>query len=159
MAVTKIRKLSSWTLLIVAIISLALFALFFFGGEDAPVGADQFKNPTYTGEVLIWSYILLAVCAISMILFGVIQFANKFKTNPKGALISLAVFVCFAILLVIAYSIGNGTPLSGINADSQKYNVSNWLKVTDMWLYTMYIILGLSVCAILWSSVKKIVNK
>ncbi|MDR2914225.1 MAG: hypothetical protein LBV74_05280 [Tannerella sp.] len=159
MAVTKIRKISSWTMLIVSIISLAVFALFYFGGEDTPVGVDQFKNPTYTSELLIWMYILLAVCAISLVLFGVLQFANKFKTDPKGALMTLAVFAGFVILLVIAYFIGDATPLSGINADSQKFNVESWLKVTDMWIYAIYIMLTLSVVAIIWGSVKKVLNK
>jgi multisubunit Na+/H+ antiporter MnhB subunit len=158
MAVTKIRKISSWTLLIVSIISLALFALFFFGGVNEPLNGE-WKNPTYTSEVLIWSYVLLAICAISMTLFGITQFFNKFKTNPKGAITSLVVFVGFVVLLIIAYAIGDGQQLSGINADSQKYNVESWLKITDMWLYAMYILLTLSVLAILWSSVKKITNK
>ncbi|MDR2679705.1 MAG: hypothetical protein LBC47_02715 [Tannerella sp.] len=157
MAVTKIRKISSWTLLIVTVISIALFGLFFFGGVGEPLG--EFKNPTYTGEVLIWSYFLLAICALSMILFGVTQFFNKFKTNPKGAISSLIVFVGFAVLLIIAYSIGDVTPLPGINADSQKFNVDNWLKITDMWLYAMYALLALSVLAMIWSSAKKIINK
>jgi len=158
MAVTKIRKISSWTLLIVAIISLAVFALFYFGGVGDPLNGE-WKNPTYTGELLIWSYILLGVCAVSMILFGVMQFAAKFKTNPKGALTSLGIFAVFIVLLVVAYSMGDTTRLDGINADSQKFNVDSWLKITDMWLYAMYFLLGLSVCAILWGSVKKIMNK
>jgi multisubunit Na+/H+ antiporter MnhB subunit len=157
MAVTKIRKISSWTLLTVSIISIALLALFFFGGVDEPIG--EWKNPAYTGEVLIWSYVLLAICALSMILFGITQFFNKFKTSPKGALTSLAVFVGIIVLLIIAYAIGDETPLSGINADSQKYNVDSWLKITDMWLYAMYMLSLLSVLAILWGSVKKIINK
>jgi hypothetical protein len=159
MAVTKIRKISSWTLLVVTIISLALFGLFYFGGEDAPVGADLFKNPTYTGEVLIWSYTLLAICAVSMILFGITQFINKFKTNPKGTIMSLGVFVGFVILLFIAYAIGDATPLSGINADSQKFNVESWLKITDMWLYAMYILLVLAILAMFWGSFKTIMKK
>jgi hypothetical protein len=157
MAVTKIRKISSCTLLIVNIISVALWALFFFGGVGEPIG--EWKNPTYTGEVLIWSYVLLAICAINIVLFGIIQFFNKFKTSPKGAITSLAVFIGFAVLLIIAYTIGDGTQLSGINADSQKYNVDSWLKITDMWLYAMYVLSLLSVFAIFWGSVKKIINK
>lgn len=159
MAVTKIRKISSWTFLIVTVISLAIFGLFFFGGVDDPYGVDQFKNPTFTGEMLIWAYILLAICAVSMVLFGITQFSNKFKTNPKGALASLAVFVGFAILLVIAYTMGDATPLNGINADSQKFNVESWLKITDMWLYAMYIFLVLCIFAIIWGSVKTITKK
>jgi multisubunit Na+/H+ antiporter MnhB subunit len=157
MAVTKIRKISSWTLLIVAIISVVLFALFFFGGTDDPIG--EWKNPSYTDEVLIWSYVLLGVCAISMILFGITQFFNKFKTNPKGAITSLSVLAGFVVLLIIAYTIGDGTPLSGINVDSQKYNTDSWLKITDMWLCAIYILSLLSVVAIFWGSVKKITNK
>lgn len=159
MAVTKIRKISSWTLLTVTFISLVVFALFYFGGEDEPIGVDQFKNPTYTGAMLIWAYILLALCAVGMLLFGITQFFNKFKTNPKGAIMTLAVFVGFAVLMIIAYAIGDATPLPGINADSQKFNVTGWLKVTDMWIYAMYMLLALAIIAILWGSVKKIMKK
>ncbi|MDR0743074.1 MAG: hypothetical protein LBF05_01780 [Tannerella sp.] len=157
MAVRKIRKISSWTLLIVAIISIAVFALFYLGGDGDPIG--ERRNPVYTGELLYWGYILLGICALSMILFGITQFANKFKINPQSALMALGVLVGFVILLIVAYSIGDATPLLGINADSQQYNVESWLKITDMWLYAMYILLGLAVVAILWGSVKKIMNK
>ncbi|MDR1221536.1 MAG: hypothetical protein LBL07_01480 [Tannerella sp.] len=159
MAVTKIRKISSWTLLVITIISLTIFALFFFGGVGEPLGVDQFKNPNYTGAMLIWSYILLVLCAVSMLLFGITQFFNKFMTNPKGAIVSLVIFLGFAILLVIAYAAGDATPLGGINDDSQKFNVEVWLKITDMWLYAMYILLVLAVFAIIWGSVKTILKK
>jgi multisubunit Na+/H+ antiporter MnhB subunit len=159
MAVTKIRKISSWTLFIVWIISLALFALFYLGGVGEPLGVDQFKNPIYTGELLIWSYILFAICAVSMLLFGITQFFNKFKTDPKGALSSLVVVAGFAILLIIAYAVGDGTSLPGINDDSQKFNTPVWLKITDMWLYAMYILLVLAIIAMIWGSVKKILSK
>jgi len=157
MAVTKIRKISSWILIVVAAISVALFGLFYFGGVGAPLG--EFKNPIYTGHVLIWSYILLGICAVSMLLFGLFQFGSKFKSSPKNALTSLAVFVVFAILLVIAYSVGSGEKLVGLNADSQTYNIPFWLKITDMWLYAMYILLGLAIVAMIWGSIKKILSK
>ncbi|MDR1114668.1 MAG: hypothetical protein LBL33_00655 [Tannerella sp.] len=158
MAVTKIRKISSWTLLAVSIISGAILGLYYLGGVGEPLNGEM-KNPIYTGELLYWSYILLGLCAVSMLLFGITQFFNKFKSNPKGAITSLIVFVTFAILLIIAYAIGDGTPLSGINIDSQKFNTENWLKITDMWLYAMYILLIICIIAILGGSVKKIMNK
>ena len=160
MAVSKIRKISSWTLILVSLVSLAFFALFFFGGVGEPYGQNQSKNPVFTGELLYWAYALFALCAAGMLLFGIIQFGSKFKTNPKTALVGLGVLVCFAILLVIAYSMGDGTLLTqGINQDSQKYNTEFWLKTTDMWLYSIYILAGLAICAMLWGSVKKILSK
>jgi len=157
MAVTKIRRISSWTLIAVAIISIIVLGLFYLGGNGAPLG--EFKNPTYTGELLYWVYMVFAICALSLLLFGLFQFFRKLKDNPKAALASLAIFAAFAILLVIAYFIGDGTPLKNINADLQTYNTPFWLKVTDMWLYSMYILFALSFLAMIWGSVKKIVSK
>ena len=161
MAVSKIRKISSWTMIVVTVISLALFALFFFGGVGEPLGAngDQ-KNPVYTGELLIWCYTLLGLCVTGMFLFGIFQFGSKFKSNPKSALMGLGVLVAFAILLVIAYSMGDGTLLTThLNSESEKYNTVFWLKTTDTWLYSMYILMLLCIVAMGWGSIKKILSK
>ncbi len=157
MAVTKIRKISSWNLLIVCAISIAVLALFYLGGEGSPI--NEKKNPVYTGELLSWAYTILGLCTFCLVTFGLIQFMRKFKTNPKAAIMSLSILIVFAVILVIAYSIGDSTPLSGINTDSQKYNIASWLKLTDMWLYTTYILLFLSICSMALGSIKKIVNK
>ena len=160
MAVTKIRKISSWALIATAILSIAILALFYLGGYDAPMGVDgEWKNPTYTGELLLWGYFLLGLCALSMLFFGLAQFAFKFKTNPKASLMGLGVIVGFIILLVVAYTIGDPTPLPNINADSQDFNVASWLKITDMWIYTMYILIVMAIVAMVWGAVKKAMNK
>jgi len=157
MAVTKIRKISSWTLITLSVISIGVLALFYFGG-DGEMYKDN-RNPIYTGELLYWVYFLLALSAFSLLVFGLLQFFNKLKTSPKSALLTLAVFAAFAILLVIAYTIGDPTPLTGLNVDSQVYNTPFWLQVTDMWLYAMYILLGLAIVAMIWGSVKKMFSK
>ena len=157
MAVTGIRKISSWTFIAVCLLSLVTLGLFFFGGLDEPLNKQ--KNPTFTNELLLWIYLLLALCSISMLLFGITQFANKFKTNTKASLMTLGVFVGFALLLIISYSIGDGTPLAGLNKEAQKFNIESWLKITDMWLYGMYILLGLSICGIAWGSIRKAMAK
>ena len=160
MAVTKIRKISSWALIATCILSIAILALFYLGGYDAPMGVDgEWKNPTYTGELLIWGYILLGLCASIMIFFGVAQFALKFKTNAKSSLMGLGVILGFVVLLVIAYSIGDVTPLPNINADSQKFNIASWLKITDMWIYTMFTLIVLAIIAMVWGAVKKAMSK
>ena len=159
MAVTGIRKISRWTLYAVAFISIAVLALFAFGGVGEPYGPNAATNPIYTGELLIWCYVLLAVCAIGMLLFGITQFATKFISNPKGSIVTLLVLVAFAILFIITYALGDTTPFPGINEESQQFNTDFWLKVTDMWLYTMYIMAILAIAAIIWGSAKKIFGK
>ena len=50
MAVTKIRKISSWTLLLISIISLVILGMFYAGGVvDA---SAEMKEPIYTGLLI-----------------------------------------------------------------------------------------------------------
>ena len=51
MAVTKIRKLSSWTLLIISLITIVVLGIFFGGGVEDP--AAEVKNYIYTGLLLV----------------------------------------------------------------------------------------------------------
>ncbi len=49
--------------------------------------------------------------------------------------------------------------LTGLNADSQVYNTAFWLKVTDMWIYSTYILIALILIVAVLGSIKKIMNK
>ncbi len=157
MAVTKIRKISSWTLLVCAIISVVVFLMFYVGGIVDP--SAEMKEPVYTGLLLNWMYVIFGLTAISTIIFAIWQFVTSLKTNPKSALTGLGVIVLFVVMMFICYSIGNGTPLPIVSADTAKYNVESWLKITDMWIYSVYILVGLIVIAILWGSIKKALGK
>ena len=57
MAVTKIRKMSSWTLLIVSLISIVVLGMFFGGGITNP--GEEMKEYVYTGLCLIDFSIIL----------------------------------------------------------------------------------------------------
>lgn len=157
MAVTKIRKISSWTLLIISIISVIVLGIFFGGGVEDP--SAEIKNYIYTGLLLDWTYVVFAVTLVALAVLALWQFASVLKTNPKSALRSLIVVVLFALLLVITYSMGDGTPLTTLNADSQTYNTPFWLKATDMWIQSsvvLFVAIILVVCA---GTVKRILNK
>ena len=56
MAVTKIRKISSWTLLICALISIAVLGMFYAGGVVDP--AAELQEPIYTGLLIDWTSVL-----------------------------------------------------------------------------------------------------
>ena len=157
MAVTKIRKMSSWTLLIVSLISIVVLGMFFGGGITNP--GEEMKEYVYTGLLLNWTTGLFFVTIISTVLFAVWQFLTLLKTNAKSAIMSLVVLVCFVAVLFITYTMGDATPLAGLNADSQVYNTPGWLKITDMWIMSTIVLLVLIVACVVWGSVKRIMGK
>ena len=159
MSVTKIRKLSSWTLLIASIISIVVLALFFFGGIVPGTEGTDLKEPIYTGLLLNWMYVLFVITIVVAIVFAVGQFVSLLRISPKSALSSLIVLVLFVVMLFITYAMGDGTPLTGLNSDSEKYNIPFWLKTTDMWLYSSYVLLVLVIIAAIAGSIKKTLSK
>ena len=148
MAVTKIRKISSWTLLISSIISIIVLGMFYAGGVVDP--AAEMKEPIYTGLLINWTSVLFFVTIISTMLFAVWQFLTLLKTNAKSAIMSLVVLVCFVAVLFITYTMGDAT---------QVYNTPGWLKITDMWIMSTIVLLVLIVACVVWGSVKRIMGK
>lgn len=157
MAVTKIRKISSWTLLITSIITIIVLGMFYFGGVVDPSAEN--KEYVYTGLLLDWTWLVFAVTIVVMAVLALWQFVTSLKTNPKSALRSLGVVVLFALLLIVTYSMGDGTPVQGINADSQAYNTEGWLKITDMWILSSIVLFVLIVIAVALGTIKRIINK
>lgn len=158
MAVTKIRKFSSWILILCTVITLTVLGLFFFGGDLEPYKGELW-NPKYADVLLYWQYILFGLTFLAAIILGIYQFIATFKSNPKGGVMGLVVILLFAALMFLSYSFGDTTPLNILNTDAQVYNVPFWLKITDMWLYTTYVLTGLVVIAIIGGSIKRIFDK
>lgn len=158
MAVTQIRKISSWTLLVLLAVSLVVIGVFFFVGtpEITPSGN---KNYQHTNMLLYWAYILVAAVVLTTVLFSVFGFIKSFKTNKKGAVKNLLMIIALIGILAITYTLGDGTPLSGIGEDSQKFNTSGWLKLIDMCIYTVTALGGLTILAIIWNSITKAIKK
>nr|WP_311472226.1 hypothetical protein [uncultured Porphyromonas sp.] len=157
MAVTKIRKVSSYTLLILSCISVLIFFLFFLGGSETDAKGNTVYE--YTGILLFWTYTLFLVTVCATLVFACKNFASTFQTNSRGALVSIGGVVAFLALLAITYAIGSGEPIKGLNEASQSYNTSGWLKVTDMWLYSTYVLFILTVGAAIWGGISKALKR
>ena len=157
MAVTKIRKISSWTLLICSIVSIIILGMFFAGGVVDP--AAELQEPIYTGLLIDWTSALFFATIISTVLFAIWQFLGLLKTNAKEAISSLAVLVLFVALLFVTYTVGDDTPLQGLNADSQQYNTAGWLKISDMWILSTITLVCAILACVVWGSIKKTMGK
>lgn len=151
MAVTKIHKTSRMTLLVAGIVSLLVMALFYLGGqvpEEQKIVAGM-PQPKFTDIVLYWSYILLAITIVVLIGFAIVGFLKNLKESPKKALGGLFMLLGLVGLLLITYLIGNGSLLNIPGYEGPDNNPGT-LKMTDMWLYSCYFMLGITFIAILF---------
>ncbi|MFA7492811.1 MAG: hypothetical protein WCZ43_04770 [Proteiniphilum sp.] len=146
MAVTKISRTSRFTLYIGVLISLVVLGLFYLGGqvsEHEKLVADM-SQPKFTDLLLYWAYVLLAITIVVWVLFVILSSLTQLKENPKKALGGFLALVGLAALLLITYMIGDGTLLN-IPGYEGSDNRPPILKMTDMWLYSMYVMFAVTV--------------
>ena len=127
---------------VMLVISLVIFGLFFWGGEtpmDQRVVADpSLSEPLYTDAILYWNYVLFVLGVIAMLVGALYKFGSTFVDSPKAALKSLVGLIALVLVLVITWAIGDSTPLVMPGYEGTE-NVPFWLKISDMFLYTIYI--------------------
>ena len=151
MAVTKIHRASKMALIIGVIVSLIVMGLFYLGGQvpvQEKIAADL-SQPKFTDIVLYWSYVLLVITIAALILFAIAAFFKQLKESPKKALSGFLVLVGIAALFVVTFIIGDGT-LMNIPGYDGPDNTPKTLKMTDMWLFSSYVMLVLTFLAILF---------
>ena len=162
MAVTKISRISRWALYAMTAVTIVLIALFFLAGNVLPENQIPqlvgLVEPNFTDILLYWVYVLLGITILSVILFSIVGFINNLKYSRRSAINSLVTLAIFAVLLIFAYTIGDGTPLNILGYEGPD-NVKGMLKLTDMWLYTIYILMALTILAMLFSPLIKRIGK
>lgn len=156
MAVAKIHKTSKMVLYAIIGITVLILAVFFFGGE---VQVEErvvptISEPRYTDLLMYWVYALLAISVLVLIAFAVSDFISSWKSRPKSAFRSLLVVLAFVAMLIITFAIGSDTPLNIVGYTGVG-NVPIFLKITDMWLYSIYLMVAVNVLALLFSSLLK----
>ena len=130
LTLTIITKILNILTIVMFVITVVLLGLFYFGGE---LPNSQYSNPVYTEQLIWWSYILFAVAIIAAVIFPII----RLFTRPKEAMKSFIALAGIVILVLIAYSMSDGTIME-IPGYSGSDNVPGTLKLTDTILITTY---------------------
>ncbi|WP_010664573.1 hypothetical protein [Marinilabilia salmonicolor] len=143
---TKLSKYLSYVLYLLLAVTLVFAGLFYFGGEVEDAG-----YPLYTESFLNWGKILLMIAAAVAILF---EIANLLL-HPQAAIRSLISIALLGVIVVIAYSMGDGTPLQLVGYKGPD-NVPSMLILGDTFLYSTYILIGGALVAILFTEVSRI---
>lgn len=156
-------KVSYYVLYVLFALIVVVVAAFFGGGDatgDAVLqGIDPAMwQPAQTDLLLYLIYFLLGVCLAATLVAAFIQFGAAFKDNPKKALSSLLGIVLFFVLLVITWAMASDEPLALAGYSPEELAVMNdpfWLKVTDMFIYSIYFLFGAAVVLMILSFIKR----
>ncbi len=143
----KLSKILNLVLYALLAVTLVLTGLFYFGGE---VEGAAHHTPVYTESIINWGIILAISTAGVIVIFEIIGLILQPK-NALRALISAAILV---VLVLIAYSISDATPLVLPGYDGSD-NVPSMLLLTDTLIYIMYFLLGIAGATIVYTEISK----
>ena len=152
-------KVSYYVLYAMFALILIVLGLFFFGGDAqgaaVMAGVDPEMWETANTDALLYlMYGLFAVAVIATIVAAIFQFGSALKDNPVSAIKSLIGLILLVLVMVVSWAMGSEETLRMPGYDGTE-NVPFWLKLTDMFLYSIYFLLGATVVAIILSSIWK----
>jgi hypothetical protein len=136
------------------LITIGLSVWFYWSYAIDPDALDR-----EISSLLIWLYGVMIVTISATLLFSVYYFFKQWKKMPKKLWQSATSIVMLGFLFTGAYFLGNGDSLNIVGYKGNE-NTYIWLKLTDMWLYSIYVLLALAFISllggILWSYFKKV---
>ena len=124
-------------------IALILVVLgMFFGVGYNETNAAGLVEPANTPALMYLMYGMFAVTVIATLIGAIAQFGGALKDNPKGAVKSLLGLILLVVLLIVTYNIGSSETV--VLGDGSEYSDVTMLKVSDMLLYSTYVMFGIA---------------
>ena len=144
-------KISSYIFLALMAITAVVLVMFYFVGYDnqsVVTGGTYVTDPAYTDLLMYWIYALLGIGILLVAVFGLMQFAARMKADMRGALKSLGALAVMIVLFAAAYGVASDDP---ILINGKVFEESATLLVTDVCLYVQYVLILVSVVALVLS--------
>ena len=140
---TKFSKYFFYLLLIICVITGGLY---FFGGKVTTVTGTEV--PVYTNLLLIVLCGMFGAAVTLTVLAVIGKLIERFRRSPKYAIRSVLGFFTLAFLMLLCWLLGstNALPLQEYNGT---YNTPCWLRLTDMFIYTTFALIGAAVFLII----------
>ena len=150
-----VGRISSLVLWACMVITLGVFAFFYWG---ASTHKDELDAAIETSFALSWMYGILALNTVVVCSFSFVRFFIRWKDNPKSIISPLIWMGVLTALFLGGYLLGDGTPLA-ISGYEGGENTYTWLKLTDMWIYVLYVLIGLTIIALLTGIIGSYIKK
>ena len=100
----------------------------------------------------LWTYVLFAAAIVVALAAAVYKFIKASVSNPKSALRAIIPVLLFAGIFIISFFMGSGERIDIIGYEGTQ-NEGIWAQVTDMFIYTTYILLVLVILSIIGSKI------
>jgi hypothetical protein len=110
---------------------------------------DDLNNP-YLNEFFYWSAILLGI----IVLITIISPIYNFIINPQNIGVVIASVVAFVAVILVGYLLA-GNEFSAYELEKLK-TTAQVSKLVGMGIYSTYIAFGLTILAIIYSSIVKL---
>lgn len=126
--------------IVLIVISVAIVAAAFLTQGSAP-------EPN-VDAMLRWTYAMVGIATLSAILLPLVNIAK----NPKSAVRSLIGVAIVAVIVLIAYSLSDATPIY-TPGNTEGYTDALELRLSDTGLITTYFALGIAIASIVVTEV------
>ncbi|MBE6280572.1 MAG: hypothetical protein E7095_00695 [Bacteroides sp.] len=133
-------KVSYYIFYVLIVLTLVVLGMFFGVGYENPVG--EYNAPEHTETLIYFMYFMFAACVLVTIVGAIAQFGASLKDNPKGAIKSLGGVLLFVAVLVVAWVIASDKAL--VMADGTEFTDGTLLKLSDMMLYSIYLLIAVA---------------
>lgn len=133
-------KVSYYVFYVCVALIWVVLGMFYFVGYNNPVG--EYNEPQNTEALMYLMYAMFGVSVIITLLGALAQFAGALKDNPKSAIKSLLGLILLIVLLVVTYNMGSAETV--VLGDGTQYSDVTMLKVSDMLIYSTYVLFGIA---------------
>ena len=130
-------KVSYYIFYVLVALILVVLGMFFGVGYNNPMG--EYNAPEHTETLIFLMYGLFAICVLVTVLGSLALFVSGLKDDPKGAVKSILAVILFAAVLGGTYAIGSAEPIT--MGDGKVFEDASMLKITDMMIYSIYLLL------------------
>lgn len=132
----------SYYIFYVCIALIIVVLTLFYGVGYNETNAAGLVEPANTPALMYLMYGMFAVTVIATLIGAIAQFGGALKDNPKGAIKSLLGLILLVVLLIVTYNMGSSETV--ILGGGAEYSDTTMLKVTDMFLYSTYVLFAIA---------------
>ena len=154
------KKISSIVLWVSIAISVVLAIMFFVGGDEPAMlsTGGETTTPVWTDQLMYWVYAIVLLGVALLVVFAIKTLITMFQTDAKAAMKSLGTVLAFVVLMIVCYVASPATEFSRIvNGETQSFSAVD-MKMIDMWLYSIYALVALTVVLVVGFGVKKLIK-